>query len=141
MIRFATALAGLVGLAAITATPAQAQKGDRTRLMPEEIATKPDIKNVYDAIKAFRPNFLRARARSDNSDNTSSSGYGAGSARPEPSLFIDETRYERLDDLRNIPVADLTEVRLLSESETSVRFGPGHPYGALMVTTNRRKPS
>jgi hypothetical protein len=129
----------VAGLAAMTWSDAVAQKGDRTRLMPEEIATKPEIKNVYDAIKAFRPNFLRVRARGENSD-ASSSGYNPTSARPEPSLFIDETRYERLEDLRNLLVADLTEVRLLSESETSIRFGPGHPFGALMVTTNRRKP-
>ncbi len=139
MIRIVTATLGVIALGAVSSAPAAAQKGDRTRLMPEEIATKPEIKNVYDAIKTFRPAFFRVRARGDNADNTSTSGYGASSGRPEPSLFIDETRFERLDDLRNIPVGELTEVKLLSESETNVRFGPGHPYGALMVTTNRRR--
>jgi hypothetical protein len=134
-----TAALSILGLGVLAPTPATAQKGDRTRLLPEEIATKPEVKNVYDAIKVLRPNFLRVRARGDNADNSTPSGYGSKSERPEPALFIDETRYERLDDLRNLMVTELAEVRLLSESETSVRFGPGHPYGALMVTTNRRK--
>lgn len=140
MLRFAIAMAGLTIFGALTAPPpAAAQKGDRTRLLPEEIATKPELKTVYDAIRALRPNFLRVRPRGTSTDNSSSPSYGTGTDRPEPSVFIDEIRYERIDDLKNLPVADLVEVKLLSESETTIRFGPGHPYGALMVTTTRRK--
>jgi hypothetical protein len=138
MMRFAAVAMSAFAVGSIAAAPAAAQKGDRTRLMPEEMATKPEITNVYDAIKAFRPTFLRARTRGAGADDRGSSGYAGGSGKPEPALYIDETRFDRLEDLRNLKVSEVTEIRLLSESETSVRFGPGHPFGALMVTTNRR---
>lgn len=126
-------------LGLLSASPAAAQKGDRTRLMPEEIATKPEVTNAYDAIRSFRPNFLRVRARGDASASSSSNSYGTANANPEPALYIDETRFDRLDELKNLPVSALTEIKMLTESEASVRFGPGHPYGVIMVTTNRRK--
>lgn len=139
MLRFGSPLMAAIGAVTLLANPVSAQKGDRTKLLPEEIATKPELKTAYDAIRALRPNFLRVRPRADASSTSSPNSYGSSSDRPEPALFIDETRFDRLDELKNLPVADLTEIKLLTESEANGRFGPGYPYGVIMVTTVRRK--
>ncbi len=126
-------LAGIAVLAAPTAV--EAQRGDRNRLTAEEIAEKPEITNAYDAVRVLRPNFLRVR--SSGSWRTES---GAGPGARGPVVYLDEMRYGGVSDLRNLRVDELVEIRFITANEAIVRYGNGHEYGALLITSTRRAP-
>jgi hypothetical protein len=85
--------------------------------------------NVEDALRQFRPEFLRA--------NTA---YDGRSMRPiAPSVYVDGVLTGTTDVLRMIPVSAVIEVRRLSASAAHDRFGTACRCagGALLVTTRR----
>ena len=53
-------------------------------------------------------------------------------------LYINEVKQQSLDDLKTIRVSEVLEIRFIGASQASVRFGPGHESGAVMLKT---KPS
>ncbi len=46
---------------------------------------------------------------------------------------------QALDDLKEIPAADVVGIKLMSPNEVQIRYGEGYPYGGIEVTTNRGK--
>ena len=133
--RYLFSLSTLVlGLAWASATPAEAQKRDRYVITAEEIAEKPDITNAYEAVQRLRPNFLRV-VRSKRNEGVPGSEPAASAV-----LYIDDMRQPSLEDLRNIRVYDVWEIKYLQPSKAKVLYGSGHEQGAIMVTTMRNKP-
>ena len=114
-----------------------AQKGNSTKITAEDIVNKAgNIQTAWDAVSRIRPNFFRLPPTTELPGSASSS---QPSQRPERSLFVDEILFDRVDNLKEIPAADVFEIRLLSQADVVLFFGKqGHPFGAISVTTKRK---
>ena len=66
---------------------------------------------------------------------------GAGAAAKSggilPVLYIDEVRQESVDEMENVRVGAIVEIRLLTGNVAAGRYGAGHEAGAIMLKTNR----
>ena len=162
---FAGLVAGLA-VAAPTSN-ASAQKNDRYRLTLEEITERKDVTNAYEAVQRLRSQWLKtARSRGSlGSGAAAAEGYrpkpeapGAEGATPTtsgstdpfarmadprnkqkvgPVLYIDEVKQEEVEELRNIRVAEILEIKYMNGTQASGRYGAGHEAGAILLTTNR----
>ena len=58
-----------------------------------------------------------------------------------PVAYVDDVKQESVEDLKNIRVVEIAEIRYLSGNDASGRYGAGHESGAILLKTNRlRKP-
>ena len=53
-------------------------------------------------------------------------------------VYVDEIKQDRLDDLKTIRAADIFEIRFMTGTEASGRYGAGHENGAILL--RRKKP-
>ncbi len=56
-----------------------------------------------------------------------------------PVVYFDEVKQESVEDLKNIRVAEIAEIRYMSGNDASGRYGAGHESGAILLKTNRMK--
>lgn len=54
-----------------------------------------------------------------------------------PVLYVDDVKQPTLDDLRNIRVAEIAEIRFMTGNQATSRYGDGHAAGAILLKTNR----
>ncbi|MEK7380796.1 MAG: hypothetical protein AAB075_07295 [Gemmatimonadota bacterium] len=128
----------LLGLVALSAHPAQAQKGDRNKLTVEEIAEKDGISNALEAVKRLRSNWLRIRS-SGIAGSSSDDRYTSG--KPELAVYVDDTRMQGgVEDLKGVRVDEIVEISFMSGNNALARYGNGHEYGAIFVKTKRGLP-
>ena len=92
---------------------------------PEILSVRVD--NAYDAVMRFRPEFLRPRGGPAAADLN-------GAA---PMVYVDDVRQGGPEMLRTIPVGAIVEIRYLSATAASDRFGPLYPGGVIAVRTRR----
>jgi hypothetical protein len=88
-------------------------------LTEQQLAKMPQTGSLYEAVLDARPDVLRYR-------NTS------------PTVYLDGRLLGAIDVLQRIPLASVQEVRLLSRTEASFRYGRSHTGTVLEVTTRRR---
>jgi hypothetical protein len=74
--------------------------------------------NLHDALRALRPEWFAASPLNDG-----------------PVVYVDSRRFGGIRSLSLILLASVVSVRFYSASEAHGRFGPGHLYGAIEVTT------
>ena len=55
----------------------------------------------------------------------------------EPIAYVDGRKYATLEDLENIGVELIREIRYLDSRDATMRFGTGHTAGAIEVITRR----
>ena len=97
-----------------------AQPSASTPVLTEhQLARLPRTRSLYDAVVDARPDILRYR-------NTS------------PTVYLDGRFLGAIDALQRIPLASVQEVRLLSRTESTFRYGRSHTGTVLEVTTRRR---
>ena len=102
---------------------ATTQRGGGDVITSEELA-KVAHNDLYAAINQLRPTFLVTRG-------ASSFGNGA----PEVvQVYVDGVRRGDLQVLHQINAIDVKEVRHLSSTEATQRFGTGNTMGAIVVT-------
>ena len=53
--------------------------------------------------------------------------------RAGPVLYLNEIKQEGLDDLKNIRTSDIMEMRYMTGTEASGRYGAGHESGAILI--------
>jgi len=121
-----------LGLAAC-ATGGAATAGSRARgsgdvLTAEEIAKRPGITNAYDAVHMLRPSFLHSRGQTSLHDASTT-----GDLQPLPTVFVDNQQFGEVASLREIPVTDVQEIRYISASDATTRWGTGYPNGVIQV--------
>ena len=75
--------------------------------------------SAYDAIKRLRPRMLSAR----------------GNLRTGPLVVIDGARTRGLESLRALPIRNVLEIRYLTASEGTTRFGERAHAGVITVRT------
>lgn len=82
--------------------------------------------SALDVVRRLRPRWLTGR------------GQGSGGMN-RPQVIQDGARLGDPDNaLRSIAVSDLEELRFLSASDATMRYGTNFPGGAIVVTSRRR---
>lgn len=94
-----------------------------TSISAPEIATS-SAQTALDAVNRLRPGFLDAPRASFRQQ-----------ARV---VYLDGMKLGGIAELRTIPASMVSEIRLLSGVEATLRYGSGHGGGALEVVTFRR---
>jgi hypothetical protein len=82
-----------------------------------------EVSNAYDAIQRLRPAWFRVR--------------GTTSTRGSSQIwvYVDGVRLGELERLRTIPIERIRELRHISASDATIRWGTGHSSGAIEVIT------
>lgn len=126
--RWIVLLAASVGLASCASSATQqsgaAPRRDTSVITAEELATIPQG-DLYSAIEQLRPTFLQTRGVTSP---------GVGTAPEVLNVYVNGTRSGDVNVLHQIQVIDVKEVRRLSATEATQRFGTGHTMGAILVT-------
>ena len=82
--------------------------------------------DAYSVVDRLRPQWLRSR--------------GAASLqnpRPEyPVVYLDGTRWGPVESLREIHSNSVSEIRFISATQATNRFGTGHMAGAILVASH-----
>ncbi len=94
----------------------------------QELASVP-YSNAYDAIQRLRPQMLQPRGGSATSSLTQEATYGV-------KVYLDGVPVGGLDDLKDIPLSGIKEIRYLNATDATQRFGTGNPGGAIMIRTH-----
>ena len=85
-----------------------------------------NLPTAFDVVERLRPHFLRPRGPTTLVSDT------------RLVIYQDNLNLGGVDMLRQIRAAELQEIRFLSASDATTRFGTGHPGGAIIVTTRKR---
>jgi hypothetical protein len=81
--------------------------------------------DAYALLQRLRPQFLRSRG-SVSMRNSSDS---------DPLVYLNNVRHGGVMSLRDIQVTDIQEIRFISASDATTRWGTGHGSGVIMVRT------
>lgn len=84
-----------------------------------------NVSTAYEAIQQLRPHFLQSRGQASIQDPT------AGT----PVVYVNGVRYGSPDALNGIRAMDVAEIRFLSASDATTRYGTGHVGGVIEVRT------
>ncbi len=84
----------------------------------------------------YKPSGTDPTQPSGGTDPYGSSSGGAN-ASLMPVLYLDEIKQEQVEEMKNVPVADIIEIRYMGGTEASGRYGSGHEGGAILVKTKR----
>lgn len=82
--------------------------------------------NAYDAVARLRPRWLMARSPATLQ--------GEGSP---VWVYVDGQRMGQLQELRNLPIESISEIRFVDARDATTRYGTGHASGVIEVTTVR----
>jgi hypothetical protein len=118
---------GLVTLLASGAEAQQAgQKQSRNRnvITAEEIASRPGATTAYDLVISLRPSWLVTRG-----------GYSAESGANVIILYVDGVSFGTTDDLDHVRADQIQQMRFLTGSDATTKYGTGHRAGAIEITT------
>lgn len=88
-----------------------------------------DINNAYDLVQRLRPSMMRFR---NQTAGTTSAGEVIG-----PVAYVDDVRLGALDLLRTVMRGSVREIRFLSPTDATTRWGTGHSNGVVQVLTKR----
>ncbi len=96
----------------------------RNVITTEEIESL-NVSTAYEVIQQLRPHFLQGRGQSSIQDPGSSM----------PVVYVNGVRYGPPSALQGIRAMDLREIRYLSASDATTRYGTGHVGGVIEVDT------
>lgn len=138
-------LAGLLAAAAGACAPASApnpfrgdgagavQPFDPSKITPNEIGldeirsrSRNDL-TAMAVIRRLRPRWLSVRGQDSLTDPSAS----------YPIVYIDEIRHGGLPTLNHIPTSQVLRLEFYSMADATIRWGTGHPSGAINVVTGR----
>jgi type IV pilus biogenesis protein CpaD/CtpE len=105
-------------------SPAPRQRRDPNVITEVELAARSTL-TARQAIEQLRPQFLRVRGTTT---------LGNAQTGDVIWVYVDGTRMGTVDVLNGIGVHEVREIRYLSPSEATNRYGTGHVQGAILVT-------
>lgn len=91
-------------------------RGSRNYIPNEEIRDLEPM-SAYEAVRRLRPHWLITRTPGD------------------VQVHVDETRFGEALSLQRIPADQVREMRFMSASDATTRFGTGYPNGVILVVT------
>jgi hypothetical protein len=101
----------------------------------DEIATKGEgLQNALDIVQRLRPQMLRPRAASAS---TSDGGISGGAMYASIAVYVDEVMLGNTSNLSSVPALQIKEIRYISASDATTRWGTGYPNGVIQVITKR----
>jgi len=108
---------------------ASTQQAGSTRRNPsvitaEEIAGS-SVKDAFEAVQLLRPQWLRTRGVSSTSSLEAI----------EVATYVNGSRYGGVENLRNVPAANVIELRYLNATDATTLYGTGNLGGAIIVKT------
>ena len=122
-------------LVACASTGPRADAGERRPLPsgPRDAITEAEIARIaatdaYDVVRKLRGNFLASRGLTT---------FWRTDGGASPQVFVDGMHVGSLAELRGIPANTIHEVRFVSASDATVRYGIGYAAGVIQVTTKR----
>jgi hypothetical protein len=120
----ATLLVAVFAAGCATSPDGAPARGSRSVLTEEELARSNAV-NLFEAVQSLRPEWLRTRGlMTPNNPN------------PEPAMvYVNGVRSGTIDALRGLRLHDAVELRFLSPSDATTRYGTGHTGGAIEVRT------
>jgi hypothetical protein len=104
--------------------PVPRQRKDPNVITEAELTSRPTL-TARQAIEQLRPQFLRTRGTTT---------LGNAQTADVIWVYVDGTRMGTLEVLNNIGVHEIREIRYLSPSEATNRYGTGHVQGAILIT-------
>jgi hypothetical protein len=108
-----------------SAVPAPVRpRRDPNVITAEEIASRPTL-TARQVIEQLRPQFLRVRGTTT---------LGNAATTDVIWVYVDGNRMGTVEVLGNIGVHEIREIRYLSPSEATNRYGTGHVQGAIIIT-------
>ena len=130
------------GAATETATM---KRGDRYLITGAELA-EAGANNLYDAIAKVRPDFFKPRgntlagagtpSRGDADGMSSSVGTPVGGTQNPVRVYHGDQMLVGADDLRQIPISTVVDVRFIPGPQAGVRYGTNHSGGVILVRTH-----
>ena len=128
MIVLCLSLLNAVGACASSGSGEGAARPSTSVITSDEIA-QTSAANAYELIQRLRPNFLRTR------------GAVRGAPRGSPNqleavdlvVYMNESRMGGSDQLRQIPVSEIREIRYFTAADATTKWGTGHTAGAIQV--------
>ena len=88
-----------------------------------------DASNALQVVQKLRPQMLTTRGRFSPAD---SSDAGA-----RPRVVVDGVAYGQVENLVNVNAISVMEIRYISATDATTRFGTGYVGGAILVTTKK----
>lgn len=104
-----------------TSGPSGAQ---RYLISLEEIQGQPSM-SAFEIVSRFRPNWVRGHSVSVRSDT----------GRNYPAVFVDGRPFGGIESLNQFGTEAIQELRFISASDATTRFGTGYPAGIIEVVT------
>lgn len=104
-------------------------RDSREFLAAAEVAEHPTLRTAtaYDAVRRLRPEYLATvSVDADRLEQSSAT------------VFVDGVPRGGLEILRTIPTTLVVEIRFVRPSDSAVRYGQVHRWGAILVTTKKR---
>lgn len=106
----------------------QTQHGDANRITHEQLVST-GASDAYEAIRQLRPSFLRPHGNATIRDP-----HGV-----LPVIYVDDARLGGIENLRDIAIVHVQEIRYIDAIEATTRFGQGHTGGAILVITRSQQ--
>ena len=116
----------VLGCASTGGAPQQATGSNRNLINREQLDAMPSI-TARDAVERLHRDWLRGRGGSVQT----------ATGRVYPVVFVDGRRFGELPVLRQFGVEELEEIRFLSASDATTRFGTGYPGGIINLILRR----
>lgn len=127
----------VMALSACASGSGQSASGDPDVITSWQLAELQDM-NAMEAIRRLRPGWLRIRSNQprmpagpDNPPPPEVSAAGFGS--PYPRVHLDGVPLQDVNELENLRASDIREMRYLSGTDASTRFGTGYTNGVILV--------
>lgn len=124
-----------------TQTTADAQAAALVRRGGSNLITQSEIsavigqvENAYDLVEKLRPQMMRSRASTFGAvreDGTQ------GGQQITVQAFVDDIRLGELTNLRTVPATTVHEIRYISATDATQRWGTGYMSGVVQVITKK----
>jgi hypothetical protein len=122
MRRFLNLLSFAVVLGGCASTGGNLSSGSRSVIERGDIEDNP-ASNAWDLVQSVRPEWLRVREE-----------VGIGRTN-DIVVYLDNARLGGREALRSVPVASVQYLRRFDPVAANLRWGAGHAYGAILIST------
>ena len=125
-------VAALIWLGACASSGQSGGAGRSRDLITSEELMEVPYNTVFEAVRALRPRWLQAR------NVASLVAPRPSQARHSARVYVDGHFRGELNELSRLVPHEVAEIRFMSASDATTRFGTNHIAGAIVVTTRRR---
>ncbi len=125
MIRRILCVSLLVAVAGCSTASSGSRSLQARNVITAEEVQELNVSSAYEAIQHLRPHFLQTRGQASIQDPS------AG----VPVVYVNGVRYGSPGTLQGIRAVDVEEIRYLSASDATTRYGTGHVGGVIEVRT------